>query len=117
MNSITAGIFWMTVQIGVFSLLGFAAYLLLRQRGPKAAATCAAIVLALTLPLAVLVASPWPSWLSRSENANLAQVNSTSPIRNHAAAEGAELVDSSVARDQTSQVGDSALAVWWQTAS
>jgi beta-lactamase regulating signal transducer with metallopeptidase domain/biopolymer transport protein ExbD len=117
MNAVTAGIFWMTVQIAVFSLLGFAAYLVLRRRGPKAAATCAATVLVLTLPLAILVASPWPSWLSHSENTNVgSQLTSTSPIRNHAA-DGADLVDSSITLDQTNQMSDSALAVWWQTAS
>jgi len=118
MNSITAGIFWMTVQIGVFSLLGFAAYLVFRRRGPKAATTCAATVLGLTLPLAAMIASPWPSWIGKSENSNLgSQTNSTSAIPSHVAASGAERVDASLTLDQTNQMSDSTLAVWWQTAS
>ena len=62
MNTIAATILWMSVQIGLFSLVGFATFVLLRRRGPSAAAACCALVLGLTLPLAAMVVSPWPRW-------------------------------------------------------
>src|SRR5215831_11683790 len=64
MNAVTASIFWMTVQIAVFSLLGLAAFVAMRRRGPRAATACAATVLGLTLPLAMMIASPWPRWIA-----------------------------------------------------
>jgi hypothetical protein len=55
MTTIAATILWMSVQIGLFSLVGFATFVLLRRRGPSAAAACCALVLGLTLPLTALV--------------------------------------------------------------
>src|SRR4051794_40299224 len=62
MTTIAATILWMSVQIGLFSLVGFATFVLLRRRGPSAAAACCALVLGLTLPLTAMVVSPWPRW-------------------------------------------------------
>src|SRR5262245_5355296 len=122
MNAVTASIFWMTVQIAVFSLLGIAAYQILRRRGPKAAATCAATVLALTLPLAVLVASPWPSWIAHQPEASTRlhepdahprlAANRSSRSQSAQPEDAESVVDPSLAGSE-----DSALAMWWQTAS
>src|SRR5438874_1740452 len=62
MNAITSIILWMSVQIALFSILGWLAFVVLRRRGPNTATMCAATVLGLTLPLAILIVSPWPQW-------------------------------------------------------
>jgi beta-lactamase regulating signal transducer with metallopeptidase domain len=58
----TATILWLSLQVLVFSLLGTLVFVASRRKGPNAATTCAATVLGLTLPLAVLSVSPWPRW-------------------------------------------------------
>ncbi|HZZ29095.1 MAG TPA: M56 family metallopeptidase [Pirellulales bacterium] len=68
MNALTSAILWMAVQVLLFSLVGGAAFVLLRRRGPSAAVACAATVLALTLPLVFCLASPWPQWIGTSDS-------------------------------------------------
>jgi hypothetical protein len=57
-----SSLFWLTIQVAMFSVVGAGIFLLLRRRGPSAAAACAATVLMLTLPLLMISLSPWPRW-------------------------------------------------------
>ena len=78
MNTISSMILWMAVQTALFSVVGTVAYLWLRRRGPIAATRFAVTVLALTLPLAALVVSPWPRWEWKSQISNFrSQTSST----------------------------------------
>ncbi len=48
------------------------AFFALRRRGPNAAGTCAAMVLAITVPIVLVMVSPWPRWaFSKFEISNL----------------------------------------------
>src|SRR3954462_7155594 len=64
MNALASSLLWLSVQVALFSLVGCAVFYAARRRGPQAAATCTTIVLGLTLILTVMVASPWPRWMS-----------------------------------------------------
>ncbi len=58
MNEMTSAVVWMALQVFLFTLVGGVAFLSLRRRGPSAAGACAAIVLAITLPIVLVMVSP-----------------------------------------------------------
>jgi Protein of unknown function (DUF1559)/BlaR1 peptidase M56/Type II secretion system (T2SS), protein G len=119
MNPSASTILWMSVQIALFSVVGFLALVLLRRRGPNAAAACCATVLGLTLPLAVMVICPWPRWSigvaakppvsDRGLNGRGSEsiVDATSENRS----------DPTAAVSTAADASPSSLAIWWQAAA
>ena len=114
MNALTSTILWMSVQVALFSLVGCGLFLVLRRRGPRSAATCTAIVLGMTLALALLAISPWPRW-------TLDVARRAVPATNHAV----EAVGTQPAIDSASVpaapsvdggASDTVLSVWWNAA-
>jgi hypothetical protein len=119
MNPIASTILWMSVQIALFSLVGFLALMLLRRRGPNAAAVCCATVLGLTLPLAVMVVCPWPRWSISAvakPPVSYRGLNGGGAERIVAAA-GENRTDATTAVSTAADGSPSSLAIWWQAAA
>ena len=118
MNAVAVTVFWMSVQIALFSLVGFAAFMLLRRRGPSAAAACCALVLGLTLPLAAMMVCPWPRWSlgPSSKSVFSDRALNRGRIAQENAAEGDQIRDLPSAADTVAS-GESlsTLSIWWQT--
>jgi hypothetical protein len=77
-----ASLFWLTVQVAMFSVVGAGIFLLLRRRGPSTAAACAATVLMLTLPLLMISLSPWPRWEIAAKREGMAdRVQPAEPVQ------------------------------------
>ncbi|HEY2883216.1 MAG TPA: M56 family metallopeptidase [Pirellulales bacterium] len=116
MNALTSTLLWMSLQVALFSLLGVAAFALLKRRGPTTAVAISAIVLGLTLPLALLIASPWPRW--QLPAADAAKSPAIALTNNHTVNNSAPLTASPF-DDQTISSPDTAdapspLSIWWQ---
>jgi len=119
MNPITAAIVWMIIQVLLFSLIGGAAFVLLRRRGPSAAVACAAMVLALTLPLVLLLASPWPRWIEKAEVRN-PKVETNSKIEDQNTMDLGDRSSLPTKGEGVNAAKGSVLstaAAWWQTAT
>src|SRR5215813_9838301 len=115
MNAGISMVLWMALQVALFSIVGLLSFVLFRRRGPNGAVACAAVVLALTLPLALMVASPWPRWTWKSEISNFkSQITSTDEIRNIAA--GDTNLQGPVQIPATETTG-ATLSLWWQRAT
>jgi Protein of unknown function (DUF1559)/BlaR1 peptidase M56 len=119
MNPIASTILWMSVQIALFSVVGFLALMLLRRRGPNAAAACCATVLGLTLPLAILVVCPWPRWsISAAAKPPVSDRGLNGDGENAiVAAAGKNRTDPTTAVSAASDSSPSSLAIWWQSAT
>jgi hypothetical protein len=117
MNVMATTVLWMSVQIALFSAVGLVAYLLLRRRGPSAAAACCALALGLTLPLAALVLCPWPRWSIGAVKTAANGLGQNGDGRQNAAF-------ATNNHDQETPASDfgppgelvSTLDIWWQTA-
>ena len=117
MNATTSAILWLSMQIAMFSLVGWLAFALLKRRGPNSATMCAAMVLALTLPLAAFVVSPWPRWISKSEIRN----PKSETILKHETPKSKDTVASADVQrlpgdEIDSTAADATLPPWWQPA-
>ncbi len=114
MNALTSTILWMSVQVTVFSALGCVLFLMLRRRGPRTGATCTAIVLGLTLILAIGAVSPWPRWSFRSLHPT-ASVQ-PKPVEIAAASPADSQVVASIPDTTAKDASATMLSVWWSTA-
>ncbi|HEY2827053.1 MAG TPA: DUF1559 domain-containing protein, partial [Pirellulales bacterium] len=117
MNAFASAILWMTVQVLLFSLIGGAVFFLLRRRGPVSAGACAAMVLGLTLPLVLIMVSPWPRWISNSEmRMAKSEDGSHSDIGNAQNAVGSLRSQSNPATE-TSGTIFTTISAWWRAAT
>jgi BlaR1 peptidase M56 len=112
MNAIASTILWMSAQVALFSLVGCAAFMLLRRRGPSAAVAAAVSVLVATLLLSLVALSPWPHWAldkvaAASNETDMAVAPSPSVASN---------ANSSVAMPLT-HPSESILQTWYQSAA
>ena len=116
MNAITSIVLWISAQVALFSMIGCAAYLLLRWRGPQTAATGAAIGLAATLVLSVLVISPWPKWSIGAGGGTVGSTGTASGTHSSTGKAMDNTWSSSDARASTGGAGgtEDALSQWWQ---
>ena len=120
MNPIASTILWMSVQIAIFSVVGFLAFVLLRRRGPNAAAACCATVLGLTLPLAVMVVCPWPRWsigAAAKPPVSDRGLNNGGVGGESYAAAGENRSDPTLPVSTAVDASPSSLAIWWQAAA
>ncbi len=62
MNAFTAGLLWGAFQVTLFMLVGLAAYLVARRRGPAAGSLTAACCLLMAVGVSALALAPWPRW-------------------------------------------------------
>lgn len=62
MNAFTAGLLWGAFQVTLFTLVGLAAYLVARRRGPAAGSLTAACCLLMAVGVSALALAPWPRW-------------------------------------------------------
>jgi len=112
MNAATSAILWLSIQVFLFSLIGGAAYLLLLRRGPSAAVACAAMVLGFTLPIVLLMVSPWPRWIAKPESSSLTSQAIAKQNRSEDSNRSPQVAPETAAETP----GASALILsWWQT--
>src|SRR5437016_5270423 len=113
MNAIASTILWVSAQVALFSLVGCAAFVLLRRRGPSAAVTAAVIVLVATLALSLAAVSPWPHWQLKSEisNPKSETISKQEIQKTENSAAGTTILADARAGDT-----ESTLAVWYQAA-
>src|SRR5437016_6082793 len=116
MNAITSIILWMSLQIALFSLFGWLAFVLLRRRGPNTATMCAATVLGLTLPLAILIVSPWPRWQLpvADRAANTTRLHDAASIAAKSTGD-AELTSGKIASAELTTTDTTLSALWHRT--
>jgi beta-lactamase regulating signal transducer with metallopeptidase domain len=114
MNATTAAIVWMAVQVFLFTLAGSAVFLLLRRRGPSAAGACAAMVLAIAVPIVLVMVSPWPRWNIAREFSHAGAIADVKQKNLNGTPESSLAVNSGAPMDSGSMMGT--ISTWWQSA-
>ena len=124
MNAFAASLLWGVLQVTLFTIAGWALYLVARRRGPAAGALAAAASLSMAIGVSALALAPWPHWMTlapsdaavEAETAADETVNSTEAPASPAAAKPSPSPASPLATKQLSRT-DAAAAAWrafWQ---
>ena len=124
MNAFAASLLWGVLQVTLFTLAGWAMYLIARRRGPAAGALAAAASLSMAVGVSALALAPWPHWITLApaeamverETALDATPDASEAPELPAAAKPSPLPASPLAGKQLSRT-DAAAAAWrafWQ---